>query len=735
MAIKYLDAKRIRGNYVAASPASDWTVASDNAEYVLTGNQINFALKRDGENGTAVVDLGAGTISDTWVLRMHVNFTGNSSGDSYAYQSFWGLSDLPLAQNWGDAQDSAGFVIHFAGTGGSGDNRFAVVETDGNSGFEDSSVSYSGLTVTPTGEWWVELKRINSTTITLGVYTDATYGTLVSGTSVTSNTNFSGTGLRYLKLAVPNYSTQSEIQNGTLNEIEFYDNMTTASGTPLKFLTAAEDDKATFFAVDTSATADLTSTFTCSASGTTSNCGGWNFRRNNSNSTTDQMHVTLKRSGSTYLSVYDLVTNGIISSPISTESFVLRFSFTPRSNSWDSGASRNLWVGLTDNGGTGDSDGANNSQDFVGMEINGSTSGTGKYSGIGGSSINLTTVADTTSQISLSGDWDYSTPTTYYFEIIKSGGNVQVKRYTNSNYNTEVSSSATTSVSANSPTGLRYIKFMTWDQSSTDGEMEANVPKVEFWKETTKLPENTLFEETNTYKTYWLQDGGWKPVSPDYETDFSTRTGWTAFADSGGHSNKILIDTSTERLNWLVQNVSNKRWVEWRYCLGTDTNVESKWILRFKFHFTSGDANTPVFVLVSNDKDNGTNEWQRACGLMFQDDGATSFRAIVPNGTGSGTDFCNTNLTTVISNSITPVDGRDYWIELLKSPTQLILNVYSDEYDTLLGTATRSAAENDIKDQRVIKIMNHRCSGSSNTMSGWIDDMKFWNGINTTGDL
>ena len=120
---------------------------------------------------------------------------------------------------------------------------------------------------------------------------------------------------------------------------------------------------------------------------------------------------------------------------------------------------------------------------------------------------------------------------------------------------------------------------------------------------------------------------------------------------------------------------------------------------------------------------------------MFQDDGATSFRAIVPNGTGSGTDFCNTNLTTVISNSITPVDGRDYWIELLKSPTQLILNVYSDEYDTLLGTATRSAAENDIKDQRVIKIMNHRCSGSSNTMSGWIDDMKFWNGINTTGDL
>ena len=248
------------------------------------------------------------------------------------------------------------------------------------------------------------------------------------------------------------------------------------------------------------------------------------------------------------------------------------------------------------------------------------------------------------------------------------------------------------------------------------------------------LPENTLFEETDTRKIYWLQDNAWKPVYPDYETDFSTRTGWTAFADSG-HSNKILIDTSTERLNWLVQNVSNKRWVEWRYCLGTDTNVESKWILRFKFHFTSGDANTPVFVLVSNDKDNGTNEWQRACGLMFQDDGGSSFRAIVPNGTGSGTDFCNTNLTTVISNSITPVDGRDYWIELLKSPTQLILNVYSDEYDTLLGTATRSAAENDIKDQRVIKIMNHRCSGSSNTMSGWIDDMKFWNGINTTGDL
>ena len=264
----------------------------------------------------------------------------------------------------------------------------------------------------------------------------------------------------------------------------------------------------------------------------------------------------------------------------------MRFSFTPRSNSWDSGSSRNLWVGLTDNGGTGDSDGANNSQDFVGMEINGSTSGTGKYSGIGGSSINLTTVADTTSQISLSGDWDYSTPTTYYFEIIKSGGNVQIKRYTNSDYDTEVSNSATTSVSANSPTGLRYIKFMTWDQSGTDGEMEANVPKVEFWKAKSNLAENTLFVETGTYKYHWLKGNEWKDsgdagflVSPSTYADSSN---WTN--PYGLTEDYASIDTTNKRVNFAftTSNTANSG-----KCYKLPHALSEKWILQYQLNLSA----------------------------------------------------------------------------------------------------------------------------------------------------
>jgi len=244
MAITYLGGGIVEGILGTASPASDWTESG--SKYTLTSNQVDFALKRDGSYHYAYADLGANA-SSTWVLRMHINFTGNSSGDGYAKESFWGLSST--TGNWGASQDSAGATMTWSGTGGSGDNRFTVIESDGSAimdGSDGSRVNYTGHTVTPTGEWWVELKRINSTTITLGVYTDATYGTLVSGTSVTSNTAFSGTGLRYVKFALPNYASQGEIQNGTVNDIEFYDAMTTASGTPTKkFLSGAVDEKAT----------------------------------------------------------------------------------------------------------------------------------------------------------------------------------------------------------------------------------------------------------------------------------------------------------------------------------------------------------------------------------------------------------------------------------------------------------------------------------------------------------
>ena len=243
MAVTALSGQRWQGEYGTTYPASDWTEIGN--EWTLTGNQIDFALKRDGAYSTATIDTGS-NISDTWVLRMHVNFTGNSSGDNYAYQAFWGFSSQPSNYYWSDTQDTAGFLLHFAGTGGSGDNRFAVSEGDNTTLEGDSSVTVSGHTVTPTGEWYIELKRTASTTITLGLYTDATYGTLVSGTSVTSNTNFSGTGLRYLKFGTPNYSSQAEIQNGTVDTVEFYDNMTTATGTPTnKFLSGAADEKST----------------------------------------------------------------------------------------------------------------------------------------------------------------------------------------------------------------------------------------------------------------------------------------------------------------------------------------------------------------------------------------------------------------------------------------------------------------------------------------------------------
>jgi hypothetical protein len=108
MTIEYLDAKRVQG--VGATGTTGWTESG--SEYTLTGNQIDFALKRDGNFQTCYYDLGANAVSDTWVLRMHVHFTTNSSSDSYTKVSFWGLSSTN--GNFSATQDTAGMVINWS---------------------------------------------------------------------------------------------------------------------------------------------------------------------------------------------------------------------------------------------------------------------------------------------------------------------------------------------------------------------------------------------------------------------------------------------------------------------------------------------------------------------------------------------------------------------------------------------------------------------------------------------
>jgi len=85
-----------------------------------------------------------------------------------------------------------------------------------------------------------------------------------------------------------------------------------------------------------------------------------------------------------------------------------------------------------------------------------------------------------------------------------------------------------------SQTGLKA--YYTFNDATTGVTNSANV---------FNLPENTLFEETDTYKTYWLQDNEWKI------NDLTI--GCTCVGDDGGNSSLIdyvTIDTAGDAETW-----------------------------------------------------------------------------------------------------------------------------------------------------------------------------------------
>jgi hypothetical protein len=255
---------------------------------------------------------------------------------------------------------------------------------------------------------------------------------------------------------------------------------------------------------------DLTSEFTCTATNAVSSplqtCGGWKYERNNSNYTASgKMHVTWKRASALYMSSYDLVGNGILSAAMTDQDFVLRFDITPLAASWATGSNRFLWAGISSNA----LNGSQTSQDFHGVMLRGDGA-TAKYCGNEGTSSTLdVNWCASNDDVNIGSEWDYSTPTTYYFEIIRDDGDIKINRYTNSTYGSVADTTGVVD-DVDGATGLRYIKFCSWESGSTSGEMESAVDNVKFYKEIAtvptlvlpNLPNGTIFEESDTGKIY-----------------------------------------------------------------------------------------------------------------------------------------------------------------------------------------------------------------------------------------
>jgi hypothetical protein len=211
---------------------SDKGWAESGTEFTIdtsTNHRIDFALKRDGADHEVYKDLTS--VSDTaWVLRMHLNFTGNTNADSYDSQTFFGLSSTNGA--YSGTQDAIGLEIRWGI-----DDDYKTGSANGSLLPFDNTSTFS-TAFTSTDEYWVEIIRESETSFTIELFSDSTYTTSVE--KVTETTSSGVSGLQYIVGKMRSSSSRAEIQNGYLDDIEFYNGVTTA--TPITTWTPSYPD-------------------------------------------------------------------------------------------------------------------------------------------------------------------------------------------------------------------------------------------------------------------------------------------------------------------------------------------------------------------------------------------------------------------------------------------------------------------------------------------------------------
>ena len=199
----------------------DWVDTGSNIEVNTSTDVIDWDALKTATNSQTAYDLGAGIVSDTnWVLRYDVTVDTRTNTSSSSNVLWTGLFDGASTVDSETAQDHLGMDI--IGSTTQALSKFSLTHADG-IGLASAGVD-NILTNIDTGTWYVELIRESATLLKGNIYSDSTYTTLLaSGTRTIVSTV---TGLRYIKFVRRNSSASGGTYNGTIDNVKFYNGVT-----------------------------------------------------------------------------------------------------------------------------------------------------------------------------------------------------------------------------------------------------------------------------------------------------------------------------------------------------------------------------------------------------------------------------------------------------------------------------------------------------------------------------
>ena len=473
MTLTYHSGERIQG---LAYTASNITKDVNFSDVWLSGNttyaDINTSTEKiefDWDNGDGNTDkqinVDLGSVSTNWIVRFKLNWSAlTTQSNAFMYV---GLSD-----NAGGAGVSqSGFEMRFinAPQAGSayvnfGANQISSARPDSLGG------SGANMTYNTSTDYYVELQK-NGTSLIATIRTGSHSGTQVATQTITTTITPS---LKYLHFW-NSMSANTGTWEGTFEDVKFWNNATSTSGTPTYDYNLAN---ASVWSQDPS-----DSQFAVSSSD-----GRLNFL-DDENSTGDRTWLDLGTS-------------------VSTTKWLLRFKFR-----FSTLASGSYYYEFDT--GLSDTTVANNvNQNFIGVRVlpNPNVANLWRPRTCDGSTSPRT---GSTANITQS----FSTGTDYFVEIKRtSASNWAISLSTTNAYDGDLQDNSYTDASGS--TGLRYFKFGDAVTNVTAGaDMQGYVDDVEFYNDTTtpiktaigdEKPTNvelaSRFEETDTQKIYYRMD-------------------------------------------------------------------------------------------------------------------------------------------------------------------------------------------------------------------------------------
>ena len=226
MAITYHAGRRIQG----LAPLSADTTGT---QVTASNGVVSFDITTRTTNQAVTYDIGSNLSDSAWVMRAKLDYvaiTGGSGSTAYLELGVGSASSSTAFANGGITQDFIGLQQRKA----SDADGWGLVGYNSTGTLDNPESPLMDAVPNTSTTYYVEIKRLTSTSMSIGLYTTSSYGTLISGIALETKTNVpSGvTGLRYIRVGNAGMisETAGNVIEGTVTDVEIWDGVTTASG-------------------------------------------------------------------------------------------------------------------------------------------------------------------------------------------------------------------------------------------------------------------------------------------------------------------------------------------------------------------------------------------------------------------------------------------------------------------------------------------------------------------------